>query len=84
MKHTGNMGKIGRRFDSAVMFCHHPAFTFSKSRTTILSFLLHTIITVFVILFSHWFIWLQVAAVVRNRSTEMVEALYSMNRVHRC
>jgi len=88
MKHTESMVKIGRRCAFVlVLFSLYLACSFRNSRTFWFSlspsyhyhFKLHRLL-----LFSFILIYLnfQVAAAVRNRSIEMVEALYNMNRVN--
>lgn len=67
MKDTGSMGKTGRRCNF-IIFC---SFFFLPLPLVLLLF------SILINLFGF-----QVASVVRNRSTEMVEALYNMNRVH--
>jgi hypothetical protein len=90
MKHTESMVKIGRRCAFVlVLFSLYLALSFRNLRTFWVSlsssyhyhyhFNLQRLL-----LFSFILIYLnfQVAAAVRNRSIEMVEALYNMNRVN--
>lgn len=68
-------------------FSHHPACLLGYSRAIglVLSFSLSLSCQLqveFLLQFSVLYFDFQVAGVVRNRTTEMVEALYNMNRVN--
>jgi hypothetical protein len=91
MRHTESMGKIGRRcaFFFSGCWCFSLSCLFISKLEDILVFpfilslsLLIWITALVIILLSLIYLNSQVAAAVRNRSIEMVEALYNMNRVN--